>query len=101
MAEGEKTMNMIIRNIPTDLHGSVKAAAAVERRSLQATIMSLMTLKARIQDPRSAAIDGVEFRLTPHRIDDSQDTADVWRWKLTAWAIDDDGTMKPFDARLI
>jgi len=79
-------MNMITRNIPDELHRSVKVSAAVEGRSLQETIISLMALKAIIRDPRAAAMENVEFRLIPHRSDDSKDDQSVWSWKLQAWA---------------
>ena len=75
-------MNMITRNIPDDIHRSVKVAAAVENRSLQDLVISLMRFKTLIGDPRQAALDNVEFRLVPFRSDDSQDTPDVWSWKL-------------------
>lgn len=77
-------MNMITRNIPDDLHHAVKVAAAVEKRSLNETVISLLTLKAAIGDPRQAALDNVEFRLVPHRSNDGQDTPEVWSWKLQA-----------------
>jgi len=42
-------------------------------------------------DPRQAALEGVEFRLVPHRTDESKDTPDVWVWKLQTYVIDDEG----------
>lgn len=78
-------MNTITRNIPDHIHRSVKSAAAIEGRTLNETMISLLILKSTIGDPRQAALDNVEFRLVPHRSDDSQSSPDVYSWKLQKW----------------
>lgn len=75
----------IIRNIPDELHREFKAAIALADDSLNATIIRLMNLQTIIGTPRDAAMEGIDFRLEPHRTDDSKDSPDVWVWKLRTY----------------
>ena len=101
MPEKKEGITVSIRNMDPDLWWKAKRTAIDRQITLRDMIMGMIEKENLIGDPRSAAIDGVEFRLTPHRIDDSKDDGSVWRWKLTTWAIDDDGLMRPFDSRLL
>jgi len=87
---------MIIRNIPEEDHRSIKVAAAASGRPMNSLMVSMLTVAGTIGSPREAALDNVEFCLVPHRTDDSQDSPEVWVWKLQTWV---DG--KITDSRLI
>ena len=75
---------MIIRNIPKEDHKFVKISAAASGVPMNSLMLSMINLAGTIGSPREAALDHVEFRLVPHRTNDGEDTADVWRWKLEA-----------------
>jgi hypothetical protein len=45
-----------------------------------------------IIQPREAALHSIYYELQPHRINDGQDTDEVWTWKILTMEIQENGS---------
>jgi hypothetical protein len=45
-----------------------------------------------IINPRAAALNSIYYEMQPHRINDGEDTDEVWTWKILTMEIQENGS---------
>jgi hypothetical protein len=74
-----------IRDVPVNVWRQLKANATLNGESISQRLCTSINLLNSLGLPREVALENAEFRIVPHRTDDSRDDADAWAWKLEAW----------------
>ena len=83
------TQTISVREISSENWRRFKATAVMNEQTVSDRLNAAIVLMNALGAPREAALENAHFRLVPHRTDDSQDTPEVWVWKLETWVDDD------------
>ena len=78
-----------VREINPENWRRFKATAVMNEQTASIRLNNAITLMNALGAPREAALENAEFRIVPHRTDDSRDDAGAWAWKLETWVDDD------------